>query len=786
MGLSEARFNDIAKSLQLNVRWEDKNTDGKRDPGELTVGKGEDAATEAKKVEDRAAKLDEQASSFITSGVSKFKQRSQSFILGNPVLAQEIMNVVKAHGDSQKPIETLSPMNGVSTESKTRILSGLNFDGDSHPDFLLVQSFEIFVAPSEEDKRETVAFLAVVSGAAVSDRSGLPTSDMIKAAKLLAISSCAGSGNPIRSVVVQKGTEPNVDLVKYQAFDPSTQSFVSKDVDLAGGSPVSSADIYNSLFKISAYFEDTTGYLSSALLAQRSKGEDAENIKKKAVAALYNRLSFAFGELERRYNTLKVRGGVDVIDGVNLTFARVLIEESRKSLLLSEEDKNREGEIIARSQKVFGAERDKFQWNGKTMSRSMFYNKLATIEDPKEREALAAAYSVSTIAASKQDGGLLSAIDKLNEIAQRYGYQNYADFSLKVNYGTDEVSFRKSIDQVSAKDGEKLDAFLNELKSANNGQPVHGWDVGYLTNKLIMARTGLEALPTIPAAKALEIIKRYYADIGIDLDKPPYAGNIFYDIKARQDKYPNAATEGIVDGSKAWYTGQVDPTKELSLQDFDTMLHELGHAIQFITGSGEVAGGNYLMNSTNSQTVAFAEGYAMSNQYLVYTQGFMDRYFADLPQFKDPKLREVIGNVKGGWTVYDRMKVMVRALQEMEMYHTKGKDGRYRSFEERVSAIAEMPKHYLHVETTPDKLDFWSIPHPHGINLYYSNYSAGRETAEIVGEDYINAINGEGPIENSAAMALEVFKQGVKLRTQADIRAFVEKRRAEKAATPEK
>ena len=152
----------------------------------------------------------------------------------------------------------------------------------------------------------------------------------------------------------------------------------------------------------------------------------------------------------------------------------------------------------------FGEARGKFEWNGKKMGREDYYRALLTVGDPREREEMTVAYDAVTISAmSKEEVGLFSAIDKLNEMAARYGYKNYAEMVVKIYNFASVESFVKMMDDVYARRGAELEQFVKELEGLNGGLMVNEWDVPYLTEGMIRRETGLAELPRISVTDAM-------------------------------------------------------------------------------------------------------------------------------------------------------------------------------------------------------------------------------------------------------------------------------------------
>ena len=501
-------------------------------------------------------------------------------------------------------------------------------------------------------------------------------------------------------------------------------------------------------------------------MSEFDKGGEVDNYIADINSTFYNRLSFAFRALEGSYPNF--------FRADQLPFARVMIEEARKNLVLSEEDKRLEGKLKSDSAKLFGEERGKFEWNGKKMGREDYYRALLTVKDPKEREDMTKAYDAVTISAmSKEEVGLFSAIDKLNEMAARYGYKNYAEMVVKIYNFASVESFVKMMDDVYARRGAALEQFVKELEGLNGGLMVNEWDVPYLTEGMIRRETGLAELPRISVTDAMEAAKRFFKDIGIDTDAPPFAGNIFYDTKKRDNKYPNAFAESLGDGSRSWLNTNLDPQVPAVLKDVQAVFHEFMHNFQFIAGAKN-AGGNAAMNSVNSQTYAFAEGLGAVIEGVIYEPVFMDRYLAGIKGFEDPAVRASISRVKLRAKLYEDMKIMIRARQEMELYKTRDENGRYRSVEERMEAMKDIAEKYLFVHAEVDKLDFWTVPHPtNGGNVYYSNYSLGRSAAEAATRDILAAMRGERAAEGAGELLLRVFEEGPRLRSLEDIQGYV-------------
>ena len=153
-----SRFNTVAEIMGMSVRWNDANGNNVRDEGEI-----EGPNSQWPLVDEKIALLNQTAAQFVVNGGASSTQ-AHPLVVGNPIFAKEIQEALKAHGNKQDSIHTKTPFDQLRANTNTALISDLNLDGDLHPDFLLVQSFEIFVAEGEEGRHETVSFLAGVKG----------------------------------------------------------------------------------------------------------------------------------------------------------------------------------------------------------------------------------------------------------------------------------------------------------------------------------------------------------------------------------------------------------------------------------------------------------------------------------------------------------------------------------------------------------------------------------------------------------------------------------------------
>ncbi|MBI2092269.1 MAG: hypothetical protein HYT75_04670, partial [Deltaproteobacteria bacterium] len=453
MTFSESRFNSVAKALGFDISWSDSNKD----------------RAVVDKIAEHIYRTDHLASSFSVAG-GKYHAVTDRLVVGNPKLFQELTEAIQNHGDSSDPIKTDTAFEALQAGAKTIIIPGLKLNEDEYPDFLIIQSFETYVSPLEADKHETVAFLATVNGNGGSKGMESPTADMMKGADLRDIIRYPENGHPVNKIGVLRDND-----IVYSAFNPAKQAYEKKL--LSDAKKPTPQENFDALFSVSKYFSNSFGYLITVMGSQLSKGAKAEEYVEAVKTAFYNKTSFAFTTLADQYAALKEKSAGDTVDGVYLPFARVLVEEARKTLILSEEDKIKEAALKAKSQEVLHTAIGKFTWNGKQMGRQDYYKALEELSSPKEREDVAKTFAAMAIAAHSSENGLFSTIDTLNKMAVKYGYKNYPDMVVRVQNLSDLESFDKMMAAWAAKHGHELEAFIAELKDLNGGKSVNEWDV---------------------------------------------------------------------------------------------------------------------------------------------------------------------------------------------------------------------------------------------------------------------------------------------------------------------
>ena len=204
-----------------------------------------------------------------------------------------------------------------------------------------------------------------------------------------------------------------------------------------------------------------------------------------------------------------------------------------------------------------------------------------------------------------------------HELAGLFGYSNYVDFSLRRKMAKDGATAWKFLDEVKSTvvAGEQAD--LVELRAAKTqhlgmklgATEIQRWDAGYYTERIRRERFSVdnEAFrPYFPPEQALAFSMRIIEKLmGVTYTKVPNTlwqaeaqtfvvsdnasgkaiAQLYVDLYPREGKYNHAAVWGLRSGSTL--TGRTPAAalvvnfnrQGLTLDEVETLLHELGHAV---------------------------------------------------------------------------------------------------------------------------------------------------------------------------------------------------------------
>ncbi|MDT9000384.1 M3 family metallopeptidase [Paucibacter sp. APW11] len=274
---------------------------------------------------------------------------------------------------------------------------------------------------------------------------------------------------------------------------------------------------------------------------------------------------------------------------------------------------------------------------------------------------------------------LLARIAELrHEYAQLFGFSNYVDFSLRRRMAKNAATATKFLDSVksSVTEREKLDLEqLREAKAKHLGTPladtrVERWDASFYAERIRQARYSVDQeafREYFPAQHSLQFAMHVIEKLmGVRYSRLPaelwheeaqaYAvsdaatgkplATLYVDLFPREGKYNHAAVWPL--RSSATRIGRT-PTaalvvnfnrKGLTLDEVETLLHELGHAVH-----NNLSNTRYALQGGTSVMMDFVEAPSQMLEDWVYDRkvlGLMQEVCADCKPVPDALLDKAI------------------------------------------------------------------------------------------------------------------------------------------------
>jgi len=693
----------------------------------------------------------------------------------------DIETQLKAIPRSDAPITIKSKWDAVKMPIVSRLFGGFDFNNDNHEDFVLIRSFTIYVAKGETP--QTISFVSKIMGTEASDVSGKPDAQMLASAEFMWSEKHAVSErmDAFQKVIFHDGKE-SIKLFFYNADKMERREvIVPSSIARSSLEEAYQADLrlYKHISEVQAYIGNSSGYFSMLRGVSMSPEEKktAQAARDKMHPTLYSRSHAALRALKLRYAEVmgdpQKKSFYELRKPDLLPFMCAIIRDAAQYTTYTEEEEAFFSELIP--QKAYGISdtaAKTFEWKGAKMDRWKFFADLRMISDPIERRELFQAYTHHHLVAMQQKDGLLHeengelvVIRELNALARNHGFRSHADFITKVNYATSVEDVDRAFQEHADKKQNDVNAYVAELEALNGG-PVAEWDVPYLTQQLISSRFGGKEIPKLSIEEAGSVAKDYLRDLGFDLDQPPFQGKIIMDLYAREGKDAQTHARGVHDGSSTVLHGNFKPGQQISLEEFNVLLHELFHNIHFILGA-EKAGGKSI-NGFYGQPRVWGEGSAQAIANVIYEKSWMDRYLKLLPQFADDKFRAAISNAKKIAIAYEEMQFFCYAKWEINLYERTDLP-----VKDRLALWREMSKKYLGVET----MDMMEGGYPYtrsqfsSFPIYYVNYALSSPLATPAVEAIVNGLNENDlpAVQRAGVKMRNILRAGSRLPTTADV-----------------
>lgn len=697
-------------------------------------------------------------------------------------------------GESKEAVEVTHPVQGKPGVIQTKIYSGLNLDGDEYADFVVLQSIDAENSHYQDGQRSTYTFLGVVFGDESTEGLTELPADIMKQGAVYAVES-SSHADPMESLYFSDHDADGVAEISYKV-DSSDQkphmiyaalgheeAYWHRNVDLTPWEDLNVAKQIARDAKLAAALNDVNADYEANATQNFAFYLSHPNADVKQAAqpnyygqmgTLIGTMALPFSDITRSYvsvtgdsvHELQYRASESPTTPWLDYMGRLAFQTDFYLSRMSAEQTAAVNDAFASADKTRREARASLRWNGEALDRHQFNAALEKEADPKKRTAMVAEFAAVADAA-RSEGGLFDAIATANATARDAGVDgDYRDYQLGRASRLQADGVAQVMDDFHAANEGKIKDYVAELQRLSGDAPVHIYDEPYLRSQMISERVGERDL-TITAEQALEVVHRFFGDMGIDLTQPPYSNGILQDMYQREGKLPGAFALMLEDGSTALMHANLDPDEPVSLKYLASLIHEYGHCIESVASAYQ-ARGNSNMGGAASP-MFWSEGLGTSLDFSVYTQGFLDRYLSGYENFEEAEVRDAVADAYEGSMVFYQMMLAVRARYEMELYRDQDDDGNPIPVNDRLASWEDFVGDYLHVGAQDARVAawIWNLPHPTNNHLHYANYSVGFPYAQQVVGPFQEALKSgdEAEIARTGARIRMMMETGVSLQS---------------------
>jgi oligoendopeptidase F len=256
------------------------------------------------------------------------------------------------------------------------------------------------------------------------------------------------------------------------------------------------------------------------------------------------------------------------------------------------------------------------------------------------------------------------------------------------------------------------------LGKQNKISKVEAWDLGYLREKASSGEIN-EFLKNVPETAVLEMARKFYSSLGIDIDSYQFTMDLF----PRPGKNTHAFAMGVVaphvdvqgkllSEPKADIRFLANLKQPVKWDDTSTVIHELGHAIHY----GEIRQPLGIFRGFGSVET---EAIAMTLERMADSKEFIENVipqFASIPKSKlQPLLKKQLKAAQ-----VEQAFVLLRQIFFSDFEHEI-----YVNPDQDYSALwSKMHQEYWGVEVPVENAD-WDVEHFLMAPVYVQNYAIG-------------------------------------------------------------
>ncbi len=350
------------------------------------------------------------------------------------------------------------------------------------------------------------------------------------------------------------------------------------------------------------------------------------------------------------------------------------------------------------------------------VSKAIYAKKMGAIKDRSQREKLYKAYN-SGRSQKWTEWNFKELVKSRNEEGRLAGFKNYYEYRFFRSQLNLE-NYLNLVKEIKTKLAPRAAAALKQLAKKEGLSKVEGWDMRFLREKSASGEIN-EYLKEIPETAALEIARKFYRELGIEIDSYHFQ----MDLYPRSGKNTHAFAMGVmlprVD-AKANLIAEpkmdirflANLKKPVVWSDVSTVIHELGHAIHF----GEVRQPIAALRGIGSVET---EAIAMTTERMAGSEEFLRTILPEYVKATPKELAQVL-------------KKHVEA-QKLEQAFVLLRQAYFSDFEHEVylnpdqdlaKLWSKMHQEWWGVDIAPEYVD-WDVDHFVMAPIYVQNYAIG-------------------------------------------------------------
>lgn len=633
----------------------------------------------------------------------------------------------------------------------------MDWNGDGKKDALLLRNANL---QNVDASSKTAGWLIAI----VDDGDGKISSDEEKRGIVIASGIMDGNFSPITNITLEKQGSGKTKI-SFDKADDERQKHVKRSVDdVMALDDKSDYDRDSDLVYTTLFYYDEVGvqaeetayvkeFIRKEFEEERKKVEQSKSVTiPKVLRPLYGSMK----SLNRRLMDEGLKDKYDSKDKNIFILNDIFVKAADQALTFTASDHAYRTNATADIYEQFNKIASSLKWNGENIRYGDYLTMIADEPGRKTRRWMGHMMTQHYAPLYNANGEYRKYVDRMNSIARKYGYDNYAEMRIMEKFGITLPEFKKWVESTFENTEEDASEYIGELKTILGKNNIGYWDVDFLTNSWIKMKSGSDELPTLSDEQAFQVLKSFYGDMGFDMDRTPYS-KITMDAFQSDLKHDTGGTAATATPFEAYFTCDLVAEKPIQLTRFETLVHELLHDMHYQTAGEEVPGHSSYQNNMYTYV---AEGLTMSTEGLpIGTPSLGKRYFGKYDGFTDAFFDAYpqVSRKKGAWEI---RRLLLMALAEINLYEEDA------PWNQRVAFWRDNCEEKLFVRPEGVELGH-AIFRPHSFSsqyqMIYAGYPLGKATVMRIRDGIVK----EGTPEELAEYG-KALRRIMKLGARAD------------------